>query len=217
MLALILTLAVNAPAPPVPADGTYTYVSSMNGTAIGKTAITVKHAAAGLVLTEQGGGTFNGQQGTVNDTLTLDPAQLAPTGYTLSANVDGRALNMALTFKGADAYQTGDVTQKTYDLVDAKHFVVLDMGPFSGWFALPAQMQAWNDAPAVAIVPAMGSGITIAPAASNPGARPKTVPPADQAIAITTPMPFTLWYDPKTMLVDQLDFPTQGVTVTRQP
>ena len=218
MLPLIFTLALNAPVPSAPADGTYTYVSSMNGAPIGKTAITVKHDGGGIVLSEQGAGNYNGQQGTVKDTLTLDSALLVPTAYNATADLNGRPVNMALSFKDGDAYETGDVTQKTYDLAqDAKHFVVLDLGPFSGWFALPAQMQAWNNAPAVAIVPAVGSGITIAPDATVKPDRPKNVPSNDAAINVTSPMPFTVWYDPATMLVDVLAFPTQGVTVTRQP
>jgi hypothetical protein len=153
----------------------------------------------------------------VNDTLTLDAGQLAPTGYTMNAVVDGRALKMTLSFNGQDAHQTGDLADKTYDLAaDTKHFVVLDMGPFSGWFALPAQMQAWNDAPAVAIVPAMASGIPISPDSAAKTARPQSVPASDSAISVVTPMPFTLWFDPKTLLVDRLDFPTQGVSVVRQ-
>jgi hypothetical protein len=218
MLALIFTLAANTAAPAVPADGTYTYVSSMNGVAIGKTAITVKHDASGITLSEQGGGSFNGQQGTVKDTLMLDPQALSPTGYTLSAVVDGRPVNAAVTFKGTEASQTGDLAQKTYDLVqDTKHFVVLGMGPFSGWFALPSEMQAWNAAPAMAIVPEMGSGVTISPDASAKSDRPNGVPSTDTAISVSTPVSFTLWFDPNTMLVDRLDFPTQGVTVARQP
>jgi len=218
MLPLIFMLATIAPpTPAAPADGTYTYVSSLNGAPIGKTAITVRRDAAGIVLSEQGSGTFNGQQGVVKDTLTLETSQLSPTAYNVAANVDGRPVSMGLSFKGADAYQTGDL-QKTYDLVEnAKHFVVLDFGPFSGWFALPSQMQAWNGAPAVAIVPAMQYGITIAPDAALPADHPKTVPSADTALNVTSPMPFTLWYDPKTMVVDLLAFPTQGITVTRQP
>ena len=217
MLSLILTLAAASAAPALPGDGTYTYVSSMNGATIGKTAITVKHDPDGIVLNEQGGGSFNGRQGTVTDTLTLDP-QLDPKGFVLNANVDGRAVNTRISFSGTGASQTGDLAEKTYGLAaGAKHFVVLDMGPFSGWFALPAQMQAWSGTPACAIVPEMGYNVTIAPDASAKSERPPTVPPGDSAINVSSPMPFTLWFQPSTMLVDRVDFPTQGVSVVRQP
>lgn len=216
MLALILAAAAAA-APATPADGSYTYVSTMNGATVAKSVVTVKHAANGVVLTEQGNGTFNGQDGSENGTLTLDPQTLSPTAYSVTANVGGRPMNMAVHFNGSNASQTGDVAQQSYALSPSQsHFVVLDIGPFSGWFALPSQMQAWNDAPACAIVPAMGQNISIAPSATAPAVRPAGVPASDQAMSVTAPMPFTLWFDPKTMLVDRLDFPTQGVTVTRQ-
>ena len=217
MLPLIFTLALNAPAPPAPAEGTYTYVSTMNGTTIGKTAITVKHDAGGVVLTESGGGSFNGESGTISDTLRLDET-LAPAAYDESAVIDGRTMKASLAFKGNTATETGDAGSKSYDLAaTGKHFVVLDFGPFSGWFAFPAQMAAWNDEPAIAIVPAMAHGIPVAPAPAPAAARPKNVPAGDQAIGVAQPVTFTVWYDPKTLVVDRVEIPVQGVVFTRQP
>ncbi len=214
MLPLIFTLAAIT-APATPADGTYTYVSSVNGAAVGKTSITVSHAASGLVLAEKGAGSYNGESGTIQDTLDLD-STLAPSSYTASATFGDRPMKASVTFTGASATQTGDIGNKTYDLVaDAKHFVVLDIGPFSGWFALPAQMTAWNNAPALAIAPAFGHGFPLVATGQTP-ARPSNVPATDASIAVSQPVAFTVWYDPKTLLVDQVEIPTQGVVVTRQ-
>lgn len=215
MLPLMFTLAV-VTAPALPADGTYTYVSSMNGTQVGKTSITVSHGPGGVVLSEKGAGSFNGQSGTIEDTLNLDNS-LAPASYNASASFGERAMKATLAFNGGNATETGDAGTKTYDLVsNAKHFVVLDLGPFSGWFALPAQMSAWNNAPAIAIAPALGQGFPLAPVAV-PAERPKSVPAADASMGVTSPVPFTIWYDPKTLLVDRVDIPMQGVVVSRQP
>jgi hypothetical protein len=215
MLPLIFTLAAIT-APATPADGTYTYVSSVNGVAVGKTSITVTHAQNGITLAEKAAGSYNGESGTIQDTLSLDNT-LAPSSYNASANFGDRPMKAAVTFSGTSATQTGDIGTKTYDLVaDAKHFVVLDIGPFSGWFALPAQMTAWNDAPALAISPAFGHGFPLVAGTQTPPARPKTVPASDASIAVAQPVAFTVWYDPKTLLVDEVEIPTQGVVVTRQ-
>lgn len=214
MLPLILTLAT-VTAPLTPADGTYTYVSKMNGATVGKTSITVAHAPTGVVLTEKGGGSYNGESGTLEDTLDLD-STLAPMSYTASATFGDRPVKAAVTFKGSSATQSGDI-DKTYDLAaNAKHFVVLDIGPFSGWFALPAQMVAWNNAPALAIAPAFGHGFPLVAAAQPATSRPSGVPAADVSIGVTDPVPFTMWYNPQSLLVDELDIPMQGVIVTRQ-
>jgi hypothetical protein len=215
MLSLIFTLAAIT-APATPADGTYTYVSSVNGVTVGKTSITVTHATNGVTLAERGAGSYNGENGTIEDTLSLD-STLAPSSYNASANFGDRPMKATVTFKGSSATQTGDIGTKTYALAaDAKHFVVLDLGPFSGWFVLPAQMTAWNNAPAIAISPAFGHGFPLVANAQSSSARPKNVPGTDASIAVAQPVPFTVWYDPKTLLVDEVDIPTQGIVVTRQ-
>ena len=216
MLPLIFTLAALT-APSAPADGTYTYVSTMNGTAVGKTSITVSRAPAGVVLAEKGGGSLDGQTAAFQDTLDLDNT-LAPSAYNASASYGARAMKGSLTFKGATATEQGDGGTQTFDLsADAKHFVVLDLGPFSGWFALPAQMTAWNYAPVIAIAPVMGHGFPLAPTAQNDAQHPKGVPAADVSMGVKAPVAFSVWYDPKTLLVDRVDIPTQGVVITRTP
>lgn len=215
MLSLVLAAAMASSGP---ADGTYTYVMSLNGAQVLKSAVTVKRDPAGdLVLSESGSGSMNGRSGSINDTLTLDQA-LAPVGYSALASLaDSRSMQSSLAFNGGIATQSGDVT-KTYDLAaDAKHFVVLDFGPFTGYFALPAQMQAWNDSPVFAIMPMYAQGVPIALDKSMTPERPKTVPSADAQISVKSPVVFTVWYDPKTLVVDEMDVPSQGVSVTRQP
>ena len=213
MLPLILAAVVAT----TPADGTYTYAMSLNGAQVETTAVTVKHDPSGkLVLSESATGNMNGRSGEVSDTLTLDQT-LAPLGYSANASIaDSRSMQSSLAFKGAQATQTGDVT-KTYALAaDAKHFVVLDFGPFAGYFALPAQMQAWNDQPVLAIVPMYAQGVPIAVDKSLTPERPKNVPASDVQISVKSPLQFTLWYDPTTLVVDEMDVPTEGVLVTRQ-
>jgi hypothetical protein len=213
MLPLILAAVVAT----TPADGTYTYAMSLNGAQVETTAVTVKHDPSGkLVLSESGTGNMNGRSGEVSDTLTLDQT-LAPLGYSANASIaDSRSMQSSLAFKGGQAMQTGDVT-KTYQLApDAKHFVVLDFGPFAGYFALPAQMQAWNDQPVFAIVPMYAQGVPIAVDKSLTPERPKNVPAGDVQISVKSPLQFTLWYDPNTLVVDEMDVPTEGVLVTRQ-
>lgn len=213
MLPLILAATLGAA---VPAEGTYTYAMSLNGAQVEKTAVTVKHDPAGrLVLSESATGNMNGRSGEVNDTLTLDQT-LSPLGYSSNASIaDSRQMQASLAFKGSQATQSGDVT-KTYSLVaDAKHFVVLDFGPFSGWFAFPAQMQAWSFQPVIAIVPMYAQGVPLTIDKTVTPARPKNVPAADVPVSVKTPMQFTIWYDPKTLIIDEMDVPSEALFVTR--
>ncbi len=95
--------------------------------------------------------------------------------------------------------------------------MVLDFGPFTGYFMLPAQMQAWNDPPVMAIMPIYAQGMPIAIDKTLTPDRPKSVPQTDAQISIKSPVQFTVWYDPKTLVVDQLDVPAEGLSVARQP
>lgn len=211
--ALVLAAATSLSAPP---DGTYTYVSTMNGAQIGKTAITVKRSAQNIVLTEAGSGSMNGENGSVQDTLTVD-AQLAPSTYVADASLaDSRNMRASVAFSATQAQQTGDVT-KTYPLAGAaKHFVLMDVGPFSGFFMIPAQMHAWKGAAVTAIIPNFAHSMTLAPDAAAPPARPAAVPERDKAYSFNSMVQLTVWYDPGTLVVDEVDVPTQGLVVVRQ-
>ncbi len=213
MLPVILAAAASVQAP---ADGTYAYVMSMNGAQIGRSAVTVTRDRTGnVVLSETASGDMNGRSGSIDDVLTLD-STLSPLHYLANASIaDSRNMKTTLTFKGGQATQGGDV-HKTYDLAaNAKHFVVFDFGPFTGYFAFPAQMRAWNDVPVTAIIPMYAQGMPISIDRSLKVERPKSVPQADVPITVATPVQLTLWYDPKTLVVDELDVPVEGVQVVR--
>ena len=215
MLSLMLAAAVNAAAP---AEGTYTYVTSLNGAQIEKTNVTVSRAPSGdIVLSEKGSGFLNGRSGSISDTLTLDQA-LAPVNYSALASIaDSRQMESTLDFKDGQALQSGDVS-KTYRLASAaEHFVVLDFGPVTGYFAFPAQMQAWNDSPVMAIVPLYAQGVPIAVDKSLKPQRPQGVPGSDVEISVNAPVQFTVWYDPKTLVADEMEAPAEGIVITRQP
>jgi hypothetical protein len=207
-----------AAATAAPPDGTYAYVSTMNGAGIGKTAIAVTRNAAGdVVVSENGSANLNGQDGSVQDTLTLGPG-LAPSSYNALASIaDSRSMRSTLFFSGEQAKQSGDVS-KTYALTPgAQHFVLMDFGPFSGFFVLPAQMRAWNDRPVTAIVPLYAQSFGIAPDAAAAPKRPDGVPASDREITFNSMLTITLWYDPQSLVVDEVDIPSEGLIVKREP
>lgn len=226
MLALILAQALAAapaPAPSsapllIPPAGTYTYITSMQGATIGKTTLMLKALPSGAAITETGTANFMGESGSFSDALTLGP-DLAPASYEVQGQLGPRAFTAQIAMQGPVARQSGTLTQ-SYTLAAATtHFTVLDLGPFSGYFMLPAEEAAWKDAPALAIAPAVGRAFVIAPdAAPSPSpTRPAGVPVTDALLAFSSPVAIQIWYDPKTALVDEVDVPMQQAAIKRVP
>ena len=214
MLPLMFLLAA-ATAPAAPADGVYAYTVTVAGENAGKTAITLTHTAAGVQLAESASASFGGSDFSATSTLALD-ANLAPASYSAVYNPPGRTVHAALAFNGGTANETADNGALKFNLgAGSKHFVVLDGTLFSGFFILPAQLQAWSTPPVTALSPMFGRGAGIAVDAALKADRPKNVPSGDVAISVSDPLEFTLWYDPATLIVDELDVPQQSATYVR--
>ncbi len=214
MLPLMFLLAA-ATAPAAPADGIYAYTISVAGVITGKTAVTLTHTPTGVQLAESANGSLGGSDFAATSTLGLD-ATLVPASYSAVYKPPGRTIHAALAFNGGTANETSDNGAMKFDLgAGTKHFVVLDGTLFSGFFILPAQLQAWSTPPVTAVSPMYGHGGAIAVDAALKADRPKGIPAGDIALSVSEPIEFTLWYDPATLIVDELDAPQQSLSYVR--
>ena len=211
MLGLVFVLAA-ATAPATPPDGAYAYTVSVGGASAGKTTIQLTHTPGGVQLTETASASYYGADFAGSSTLSLD-SNLAPAGYTAVYSPPGRTVHAALTFSGNAAKETADNGNMTFTLgANTKHFAVLDGTMFAGFFILPAQLRAWNTQSFTAVSPMFGRGGAIALDSALKADRPKDVPAADVPLSVSDPVQFTLWYDPATLLVDELVVPQQDAT-----
>ncbi|HEV7180091.1 MAG TPA: hypothetical protein VGN11_09470 [Candidatus Baltobacteraceae bacterium] len=216
-LALGLTIAAAGASGPAVPPGTYSYAAAINGQGIGTSTITVTADGGSTVISEKGAASMQGQSGSANDTLTLG-SDLAPSAYKATGNLGQQAVQDSATFQGNSVSVSGLQGTKSFGLPgNAKHFIVLDLGTLSGFVALPAQMKAWNNAAVLAVVPSYGQSLALVPDSSQRPARPTGVPANDVALAFAGQFPFTVWYDPATLVTDELDVPAQGLSVTRKP
>ena len=199
------------------APGTYTYNATMTGAKIGTSVLTVQSINGRTVIAERASGDYGGNGASATATLTLD-ADLAPLSYALSGTTNGSSVQDSAKIVNA----TADVVNvhgqnQAFDLLaSTKHFVIIDLGAFAGFFPLPAQMRAWNDDAVLAVVPSIGLTAALVPSIATPPSRPPTVPAGDQSLTFDGQAPFTIWYDPATNVPDEIDVTAQGVVVTRQ-
>ncbi|MBV8490703.1 MAG: hypothetical protein JO199_09255 [Candidatus Eremiobacteraeota bacterium] len=66
-----------------------------------------------------------------------------------------------------------------------------------------------------AIAPGYGRVEALPPSPSASAQRPASVPASDVALAVGGSVPFVVWYDPATLVPDEIDVPSQSATVTR--
>jgi len=199
-----------------PPAGTYAYVATVNGQPSGKTSVTVARNPDGTTtITENGSGTIQGIAGTAQATLALG-ADLSPVSYTSHVDAGGMALDSGATFAGTVATTTGGLGgPQTIPLVGAKHFVVLDGGLLGGFIALPAQIAAWPGEPVLGIAPVYGRSTSVDVDASAKPVRPANVPAGDASLSFNAQVGIVEWYDPATMVVDEIDVPSQGLIASR--
>ncbi|MGR4065216.1 MAG: hypothetical protein ACLQPV_07180 [Vulcanimicrobiaceae bacterium] len=221
MIGLVLSalVAQAGPAAKFPSAGTYNYVATVAGKQTGQMTISVAaDPASGLVVSENASGNFSGSQGSGKSTMTLG-SDLSVTAYSALYSSGSRNLQSNVAFKGSTANVTGAAgTTTTMNLAaDANHFIVLDVPLISGFFAAPAQLAAWQDKPVIAIAPAFGQSLPLTVGSTTaPATRPATVPATDAFISLNGPVSVNLWYDPASMLVDEIDVPSQNATVSRK-
>ena len=217
MLPTIL-LAVAAASPSFPAPGTYRYTAVLGGQRIGEWSVSVKGDESGTQIDESSSASFAGVQVAATASLALGP-DLAPTRYAGSYRTGGQSptVSVALTPTSATIVGGFGGSSRTLALVpNTRHFVVIEPALLAGLFALPAQLQAWGDSPVTWIAPITGQEKSIAKDSENPAGRPSSVPAQDVALAVRGEIPVTIWYDPATLVPDEVIVPSQNAVLTRE-
>jgi hypothetical protein len=197
------------------AAGTYTYKTQYQGVDLGTSTLTVRSSGGSTEISEQTLGAYHGTSGNANATLTLD-SDLTPVAYQARGSMAGNPIADSATITGDTAQITSAQGDRTSVQLtsEAKHFVVVDLGTTAGFLALPAQMQAWNDAPVCAVVPSFGQSITMTAAPAS-DAKPSGLRASDVGLTFQGHTPFTVWYDPATLIPDQIIIAAQGIVITR--
>lgn len=218
MIAFVLAAQLAAAAPPRAAAGTYTYATSYQGVSVGRSTVTVD--SGGTQISERVAGSYGATAANASATLALNP-DLSPASYRATGTMGGNALNDAATVtNGIATVTSARGTNQSFRLTPpAAHFVVVDLGTLAGFVALPEQMKAWSDAPVLAVVPSFGQAIALTPgaatAASGGAVPPAGVPAADTALSFGGNVPFTMWYNPATLVPDAIVVPSQNISIKR--
>lgn len=218
MLLLPALLLAATASPTFPAPGTYRYAATLGAQRIGEWSATVQGRAGDMRVNENSSAMFAGMQLAATASLLLSP-DLAPITYEGSYRVPGQNPTVTVSVTGGTATVSGTLTSQTQrvDLLpNTQHFVVVEPGLLAGLFVLPAQLNAWKESSVTWITPtsAQAQLLTTNPNATAP--RPAGVPAKDVLLSIERPLIVTIWYDPATLVPDEVIVPSQSATLTRE-
>ncbi len=215
VLSAILLAALSGT--PFPAPGTYRYAASMSGQPVGSWSVSVTQDAAQTSITESSNANVMGMQLAATASLVLGP-DLAPLRYGGQYRMPTQTPSVSVALTPRTATVVGALNNQPRQLTlaaNTQRFVVIEPGLLAGVFALPAQMAAWKDPAVTWITPAtaQAQALTVSPSSSEP--RPAGLSAQEAVLSIGQPVAATIWYDPATLVPDEISVPSQNAVLTR--
>lgn len=218
MLPILFSLALDSSAPAFAPQGTYTYRVYKDSDVLTATTIVVRSSAAGPVLSEASTLRSQTEDTQFNTSLTLAPTlfPIAYTGTYRDRLLDQKS-TVTIAFADRSATMTMDKNSQSFPLGgSSKTFAVFDSGLFSGYFALPAQLRAIGAGDLTLLVPAQMNLQHIQYIEGDHPSRPADVPASDQSASFAGDLVFVEWYDPATLIPDEVILPGENITVRRK-
>jgi hypothetical protein len=202
-----------------PPDGTYSFSVTRAGSAVGTSTVTVKRVASSITVHEVE--TFGSVTETVDESL--DQSRLASTAYasTFPVSSDVAATARVAMYNGG-ARVTLDTVPGSTDFNDesgTSNLVVVDGAMATGFLFLPAQVKAQGLSTFTILAPSQMNTLYCKLNAAAVPPRP-SIPAADVEMTVDcnangNGTEFIVWYDPQSFVVDEVDVPTQQVTIAR--
>ena len=190
-------------------QGTYRYAMSAGGSTIGSSTIVV----------ERSGGTVSiGESATMGGTSLVSHRSLDATTFaTLAYQADASGKHLVASFEGNSATLAQGTASASIAAAPGAPFFVND-NMVAGFAQVPATLEvtAAKQLTLACVCAGFVSVLANVLQAAAP-ARPAGVPADDDVVTISMEGAVaSLWFDPKTAVLDRLDLPSQQFTIVRQ-
>ena len=190
-------------------QGTYRYAMSAGGSTIGSSTIVV----------ERSGGTVSiGESATMGGTSLVSHRSLDATTFaTLAYQADASGKHLVASFEGNSATLAQGTASASITAAPGAPFFVND-NMVAGFAQVPATLEvtAAKQLTLACVCAGFVSVLANVLQAAAP-ARPAGVPADDDVVTISMEGAVaSLWFDPKTAVLDRLDLPSQQFTIVRQ-
>jgi hypothetical protein len=212
---LLLAALTGTPFPP---PATYRYTGSMAGQRVGSWSVSVTQNADQTQIDETSSASIFGMPLAATASLVLGP-DFAPTKYSGTYHTPNQSPTVSVVVTSSSATVVGALSNQPRQIAlapNTRHFVVIEPGLLAGLFALPAQLEAWKDSSVTWITPATAQAESLSANPTPSGPRPAGIAPQDAVLAIDRPVAVTIWYDPGTLVPDEITVPSQNAVLVRE-
>jgi len=146
----------------------------------------------------------------------VDGNNYAPLTWVATYTASGASHSFRLGISGSRAIQNVDGASRV-PLVQqpgTQGITILDQALVSGFMVLPAQVAAGKAGLLTMLVPSANLALALRIDTGAAPAKPANAAAGDVALSVMSPLPLTVWYDPKTLIVDVIDVPSQSLVIT---
>lgn len=197
-------------------DGTYEYVLKQGTTDVATSTVTVKRSGSVIAIRETQ---------TVNQTrvgpvqLTADESLLAdslmPLSFGGTTVSSGKSQEVKFAYANGSGYFAVNGERLSVPvrmLPGTTAMIVQDQSLVLSFLTLPAVLEASKAFNLTVAVPTASRLFQMSVDPSQQS-KPGGVPAADVGVGIALPIAFSVWYDPNTGVVDEIDVPSQSLTI----
>ncbi|HZV79924.1 MAG TPA: hypothetical protein VFF60_09985 [Candidatus Binatus sp.] len=209
--------------PPAPAaatgflpDGTYEYAFKQGANVVANSTVTVKrsgsvisiHEAQTVMQTQVGQVELTADQTVVADSI----QPLSFSGITVSSGKTSEVKFAYANGSGFFVVNGERLSVPVRMLPGTQAMLVQDQSLAMSFLTLPSVLSASRAFSLTVVVPT-ASRTFIMSVDPSPQTKPPGLPGADVGVGIITPTVFSVWFDPSTGIVDEVDVPSQSLTI----
>jgi hypothetical protein len=201
-------------------DGTYEYTLKQGTNTVATSTVSVKrsgsvialHEAETVMQTSVGAVQLSADESVIAESLT-------PLSFSSTTVSSGKTQEVKFTYANGSGYFTQNGERLTIPirmLPGTQAMIVQDQTLVTSFLTLPAVLEATRASAFTVVVPT-ASRTHAAALDAAAQTRPSTVAAGDVGIGIAAgagSTAFSVWYDPRTGVVDEIDVPAQSLTIS---
>lgn len=216
-LAAELACVSTARAAALMADGTYQYTLNQNGAATGTSTLTVKRTGNVISIHEDetiADPSFGTVQASADQTVAA--STLSPMSFVAAYTASGKTTDVRLALDGltgAFIHNGERLTVPVRMLPGTQAMAITDQALVMSFIVMPALAdEARVSAFTIANPTAARTFVMhVDPAVPS---KPANIPAGDVGFAVASPVAFTVWLEPRSGVVDEVDVPAQSLVIS---